>query len=149
VVVIENKENSVGNEQKDTITLVLPSKPEYVSVARLTISGIASRMGFDIEVIEDIKLAVAEACTNAIKHGCSECLSEYEIKVSVEDDCLSISVSDKGCGFAMNSIKCPDYQELKEGGMGLFIIGTLMDEVDINNVPDSDFTLNMRKYLGV
>lgn len=149
MIVIDNKEKSVENGQKDTIILVLPSKPEYVSVARLTVSGIASRMGFDIEEVEDIKLAVAEACTNAIKHGYKECPGEYEVKASVEGNCLSISVSDKGCGFEMENVKCPDCNNLKEGGMGLFIIRTLMDDAELENVSNAGCTLNMKKYLGV
>ena len=43
----------------EKIELRLPFKAEYVSVARLTASGIASRIGFDIEAIEDIKVAIA------------------------------------------------------------------------------------------
>jgi serine/threonine-protein kinase RsbW len=45
-------------KSSDNIVMVLPYKPEYVSIVRLTLSGIASRMGFDIEVIEDMKVAV-------------------------------------------------------------------------------------------
>ncbi len=70
----------------------LPNKPEYVSLVRLAASGIAGRMGFDVETVEDIKLAVAEACTNAIKHGTAK-YSEYRIEFGVEEKCLTISAS--------------------------------------------------------
>ncbi len=53
----------------ENITLSLPSKAEYVSVARLTASVIANNMGFNIEEVEDIKVAVGEACNNAVLHG--------------------------------------------------------------------------------
>lgn len=52
------------------VELRLPNRPEFVAVARLTVSAIAARLEFDINDIEDIKVAVAEACTNAIEHGC-------------------------------------------------------------------------------
>ncbi|MGV3487465.1 MAG: anti-sigma B factor RsbW, partial [Tuberibacillus sp.] len=42
----------------DTINLTIPAKPDYIGVVRLTISGIASRMGFLYDDIEDIKVAV-------------------------------------------------------------------------------------------
>ncbi len=54
---------------KDCISLKLPTKSEYVSVARLTASVVANNMGFDIESIEDIKVAVGEACNNAVLHA--------------------------------------------------------------------------------
>ncbi len=53
---------------KDKVCLSIPTKSEYVSVARLTSSVIANNMGFDIEDIEDIKVAVGEACNNAVLH---------------------------------------------------------------------------------
>lgn len=46
-----------------TARLTLPAQPEFVSVARLTLAGIAARLGFDVEQVEDIRIAVAEAMT--------------------------------------------------------------------------------------
>ncbi len=149
IVIDSGREACAKDKQKDIIILTLPGKPEYVSVARLTVSGIASRMGFDVEAIEDIKLAVSEACTNAIKHGCKEAVEHYEINISTDENCLSISISDKGCGFEMGKVDCPDTQNPREGGMGLFIIKTLMDEVNVSSLPDSGCTINMKKYLEV
>ena len=53
----------------ETIKMEIASNPQYVSVIRLTTSGIANKIGFCLEDIEDIKVAVSEACTNAIKHS--------------------------------------------------------------------------------
>ena len=50
----------------DTVSVIVPSKPEYVSVVRLTASGIASRMGFDIDDIEDIKVSISEVINRMI-----------------------------------------------------------------------------------
>lgn len=119
-------------ESKDIISLTLPNAPEYVSIARLTLSGIANRMGFNIEDIEDLKVAVAEACTNAIKHGCGNDCS-YSIEFSVLKDKLRIEIRDGGEGFDYEKLKEPDLTRPKEGGLGLFIIKTLMDEVEIFN----------------
>jgi serine/threonine-protein kinase RsbW len=143
-------ENSaVKSRHKDEVVLVLPNKPDYVSVARLTVSGIAGRMGFDVETVEDIKLALAEACTNAIKHGCCEESKEYKVKFGIEPNCLTICVSDKGCGVDKKEICGPDFENPKEGGLGIFIIDTLMDDVELHQVPGSGFTITMKKNLGV
>lgn len=57
------------NEPFDYIEVKIPAKPEFVGVIRLTLSGIASRMGFAYEEIEDLKIATSEACTNAVQHA--------------------------------------------------------------------------------
>src|SRR3954452_25045352 len=48
------------------VELSIPSRPEYVGVARLAILGVASRMRFSYDEVEDIRLAVGEACTRSI-----------------------------------------------------------------------------------
>ena len=47
----------------------IPASADWVRVVRLTVAGIAGRMGFTFDDVEDIKLAVAEACNNAILHS--------------------------------------------------------------------------------
>ena len=53
----------------DVVELRVPCKAEWVALARLSVAAVASRLHFSIDEIEDIKLAVAEACTNAIQHA--------------------------------------------------------------------------------
>ena len=53
----------------ETIKMEISANPDFVSVIRLTTSGIANKIGFSIDDIEDMKVAVSEACTNAIKHS--------------------------------------------------------------------------------
>jgi len=88
----------------------LPSKPEYVSVARLTASFVANQMGFDIEIIEDIKLAVGEACNNAILHSGSD--ETYKLEFIKLDDNLTIEVVDQGKGFSIEKYKKPAKSEI-------------------------------------
>ena len=51
------------------VELHIPSRAEWVGVARLAVAGIAQPLEFSIEDVEDLKLAVAEACTNCIQHA--------------------------------------------------------------------------------
>lgn len=135
---------------KDEIKLSIPNKPEYVSVARLTVSAIANRIGFDIERIEDIKVAVAEACTNAITHGINEC-DNFEVSFLIDENKLTVKVCDSGSGCAVKEIKNPDLNHLnneKEGGLGIFIIRSLMDEVEITSSIGCGTTITMIKYMG-
>lgn len=138
----------VEEEMTDVLSLSVPSKPEYVNVIRLTASAIASRIGFNIEEIEDIKVAVAEACTNAIKHGLCHNHKNFRIKFSVEYDKMIIDIIDEGSGFVCENIQEPDLMNPKEGGLGIFIIKSLMDEVEVISDIGKGTRMKMTKYLG-
>ncbi|KAB3532236.1 histidine kinase [Alkaliphilus serpentinus] len=134
--------------KKDHIKLSIPNRPEYVSVIRLTVAAIANRMGFDIEKIEDFKVAIAEACTNAITHGKHLKDDNFNIEFIVEDEKLTIYVQDNGKGYSAEKLESPDLNNLREGGLGVFIIKSLMDEVDIVSELGRGTTIKMSKYLG-
>ena len=51
------------------VSLTIPAKAEYLQIVRLALFGVASGSGFSFEEIEDMKVAVAEACNNAIIHA--------------------------------------------------------------------------------
>lgn len=130
----------------ETIKMEISANPEYVSIIRLTTSGIANKVGFCIDDIEDLKVAISEACTNAIKHSLDE---RFIIIYSIIENGLTIEVIDNGKGYDRSSVSEPDINNLKEGGMGLFIIETLMDEVTVESQEGKGTSIKMTKYLGV
>ena len=130
----------------ETIKMEVTSNPEYVSIIRLTVSGLANKVGFSLDDIEDIKVAVSEACTNAIKHSLDD---KFLVQFSVLENGLTIEVEDKGTGYDVESLQEPDLTNPKESGLGLFIIKTLMDEVSTISNSDVGTRVKMTKYLGV
>lgn len=143
-------------EAFDFIEMRIPAKPEYVGVSRLTISGIGSRMGFTYEAIEDLKVAVSEAITNAVTHAYyQEDDGEITIGFGVYQNCLEVMVADRGGSFNLNEVKGEigpyeqseeSIENLREGGFGLFLIDALMDKVEINN--EDGVIVLMTKYLS-
>lgn len=131
----------------DLLKLSVPGKPEYVSLVRLAISSVANHAGFDIEAIEDIKVAIAEACNNAVLHGNKGCIENYEVEICVKDNSLKIEVRDNGKGYNSLDYKEPDIQCPKEGGLGIFIIKSLMDHVEIYSEDGKGTTIRMIKYI--
>lgn len=137
---------------QDFVELKIPAKPEYVGVVRLLLSGVASRLGFSVEDIEDIKLAVAEACTNAALHAYKGTEGKIFIGCTCFEDRLEIMVMDHGQSFDVEKIrrnlKPIDHHatidSISEGGLGLFLIETLMDEVQITS--DGGVVISMTKY---
>ncbi|WP_343345519.1 ATP-binding protein [Terrisporobacter petrolearius] len=124
----------------------ITANPEYVSIIRLTTSGIANKVGFCIDDIEDLKVAISEACTNAIKHSLDD---RFTIIYSMIENGLTIEIIDNGKGYDRNTVSEPDIDNLKESGMGLFIIESLMDEVIVESQEGKGTSIKMTKYLGV
>ncbi|WP_339229842.1 anti-sigma B factor RsbW [Oceanobacillus sp. FSL K6-2867] len=142
-------------ESFDFVELKIPAEAEYVGVVRLTMSGIANRMGFSYEDIEDLKVAVSEAITNSVTHAYNETgQGEITIGFGIYEDCLEIMIADNGSSFNMQKVReeIGPYEQdepienLREGGFGLFLIEALMDEVQINN--NYGVIVLMKKYLS-
>ena len=141
------------NQTSDFIEMKVPAKPEYVGVVRLTVSGIANRLGYTYDDIEDIKIAVAEACTNVVNHAYEDSDGQMTIGCGVYQDRLEIMVADRGQSFSIENLKDnlgpissdKPISQLKEGGLGLFLIDTLMDKVEISN--DTGVIIIMTKFL--
>lgn len=107
--------------------LVVPAKAEYLSLVRLVVASVAADAGFTEENVADIKVALSEASTNVVRHAYpSDC--DYEKRV-IEVNCyedpsqLFIEVMDRGRGIPLP----PPASE----GLGLGIMGSLMDRVDV------------------
>lgn len=130
----------------ETIKMEITANPEYVSIIRLTTSGIANKVGFCIDDIEDLKVAISEACTNAIKHSLDD---RFTIIYSMIENGLTIEIIDNGKGYDRSTVSEPDIDNLKESGMGLFIIESLMDEVIVESQEGKGTSIKMTKYLGV
>ncbi|HEY9059055.1 MAG TPA: ATP-binding protein [Pseudobacteroides sp.] len=107
----------------DIIELKFPLKAEYVGIVRLTASGISNRIGFDIDSIEDIKIAIAEVCNKLITvEGSKQEL--VKIIFRIEKDRLTVIFDSDD-----ESLKCIFTGSDNE--FGLSIINALMDEVEL------------------
>lgn len=140
---------STMNVKDERVTIVVPASAEYVDLARLTLYGIASKMGFSYEEIEDMKVALSEACNNAVLHAYGDLLTgtvvpapitepRVEIQFIKQADALSIVVKDDGSSFdaagaarKAESLHGKSIQELEAGGLGLYLMQALMDQVDV------------------
>ncbi|MBM7705028.1 anti-sigma B factor RsbW [Metabacillus iocasae] len=138
----------------DFVEMKIPAKPDYVAIIRLTLSGVANRMGFSYDEIEDMKIAISEACTNAVQHAYKEEeTGEVTVGFGLFDDRLEVMVVDKGESFDLEKLKreigpyetSKEVEFLPEGGLGLYLISTLMDDVKMAN--SQGVTVMMTKYL--
>src|SRR5437763_12242430 len=95
-----------GNGHLQSIRLTIPAKPEYITLGRLALTGIARLRAEPLppEVLGDLKLALTEACTNSVRHAYADGEGLVEIVYELHADRLVVEVSDRGAGF----VRSPD-----------------------------------------
>jgi serine/threonine-protein kinase RsbW len=121
------------------IGLNIPAKAEYLHIVRLTLFGIASNVGFSFEQIEDMKVAVAEACNNVVLHAYKENKpGVLEIQFELVENGLSIHIKDEGASFdyeqmvnKSSTLHDKTLEEATVGGLGIFMMHALMDKVQV------------------
>jgi len=130
---------SVRNKNK-TGELRVKSRTENLSEIRDFVSVNAREAGIPEAIVENIILAVDEACTNIIKHAYK--LSpegEIHIKVDYDEDRFTVSIIDYGKSFDPNRVPLPDlqkyYREHRVGGLGMYLMKSLMDDVTYTSIP--------------
>jgi serine/threonine-protein kinase RsbW len=130
------KEKSVNHSGSLTVT----SRTENLSRIRSFISGLAKQIGFPPAAIDNIILAVDEACTNIIKHAYRSVPDgKIIIRLKYLNRKLIISITDYGNSFEPALIPEPDlkkyYEQHRVGGLGMYLMKTLMDDVKYTSVP--------------
>jgi serine/threonine-protein kinase RsbW len=113
----------------DTVELKIPGRAEWVAVARLAVAAVASRLHFSVDEIEDIKLAIAEACTNAIQSAGGVDAGVIEIVCDAREDELRVTVRDRSTGPHLEPVDGSPIGEGRTEALGIFLIRALMDTV--------------------
>jgi serine/threonine-protein kinase RsbW len=141
----------MSSEQRLTngvVALTIPAKAEYIVLCRLALSGLARARSLEPAVVADLKLALTEACSNAVRHAYNEQRSgDVEVRYELKADRLSVEVVDEGIGFDPETAVAAAGGELEEGGLGISIIRAIVDELDINSTR-SGSSLRFTKYLA-
>ncbi len=118
--------------QAETVQLLIPCRPEYVGVARLAVLGIASRMPFSHDEVEDVRLAVSEACTRAIERAGGKAAT-IRIVSTVAVPALTIEISDD-IAEADAAAPSEEAQLLAEAGVDQQGLAALLMEILVDKV---------------
>jgi serine/threonine-protein kinase RsbW len=111
------------------VRLTIPARAEYVLLGRLALSGLTRMRPLEDETVNDLKLAVTEACTNSVRHAYGDGGGSVDIVYELHDDRLVVEVSDDGTGFDPDELE--ESGELTEGGLGIAIIRALVDDFEV------------------
>jgi serine/threonine-protein kinase RsbW len=133
-------------------TLHVPSSTENLALIREFVTSIGRQATLGDEDINNLELAVDEACANVIEHAYGHDISkEVVVRATFNEESLHISVVDTGRGFDPGSVAQQELGQLvaerKSGGLGIRLIKSLMDEVSYEIVPGQKNELHMTKKI--
>ncbi|MCQ6552461.1 ATP-binding protein [Streptomyces sp. C10-9-1] len=124
-----------------TVELRFSAQPEHVRTARLVAAAVARRAGVDEAVLDEVRLAVGEACSRAVglhrSHGLTSpvrvVLSEEEKAFSIEvgDEVTGVGAADPGDGRPEGAEGAAESEE--EDEMGLAVISGLVDDMEVSS----------------
>lgn len=136
---------------ESVVRLRFPAKADYLLLARLALAGLARSLPVDQEVLADLKLAVTEACGNAVRHAYGSGEGSVGVAFVVAGDRLEMIVEDQGSGIELAPLDAEWAASgaLPEGGMGMAIIRAIVDELEVRDGADGQGTVvHMTKYLA-
>jgi anti-sigma regulatory factor (Ser/Thr protein kinase) len=111
------------------VQLTLPARPENVAVVRHVLGAFAESMCLPDELIEDLRLAVTEACTNVVRHAYPDGYpGAVEVSIEPRGERVKIVVADTGRGIGTSS-------DTSGPGLGLPLIAAIADTVDLQSAP--------------
>jgi len=138
----------MGTDSGDVVQLEIPARPEYLALVRVLVSASAAAIPlFPDDRLDDLRLAVSEACTNAIEAQVRARRDGHEgddhilIRCHLADDQVAIEVRDHGTGFDPDALvehpPVTDPSRLDhERGLGIPLIRILSNEVEFRPLPD-------------
>jgi serine/threonine-protein kinase RsbW len=118
-----------------TVRLRVPARAEYVALARLALSGLADIVALPEELLADLKLALTEAVSNSVRHAYADGGGFVSVAYELSPDALAVEVEDDGKGFDPERPPALEGEELTEGGLGIAIIRTIVDEFELRSQP--------------
>lgn len=129
----------------DKLNFTIPGKPEYIQMVRLAIGSVAGKFDFDVEKVDDIQVAVGEACKLVSCHGFEGFCEKFEIAVEVSEEKIQVTISDLCTNHCIEKqykqcANCPE-----DGNMAVFVINSLMDETEIQRNEDGSKSIKMVK----
>ncbi len=133
-------------------TLQVPSSTENLALIREFVTSIGRQATLTDEDINNLELAVDEACANVIEHAYGHDITkDVSVRATFDDEKLKISVIDEGLGFDPGKVNEKSLDQLvherRSGGLGIRIIKSLMDEVSYEIEPGQKNELHMTKLI--
>lgn len=129
--------------------LRVPAHIDYLGDLRDFVTNLGRKYSFSDKIVNAFKLSIDEVATNIIRHAYRDNDGFITIRATIKKNSLSLSIIDQGMYFDPKRVKDPDLNRYidigKKGGLGIFIIRKLMDEIDYNKTDEGN-ELRITKY---
>jgi anti-sigma regulatory factor (Ser/Thr protein kinase) len=118
-------------------TLTVPGRFEYLSTIADFIAETGQNGGFDQDTIFHVQMAVDEACSNVIEHAyAGQDKGDITLNCNCQPGEWVITIYDTGHPFDPSAVPEPNLNasldEIKTGGLGLYFMRQLMDEIEFS-----------------
>ena len=127
------------------LQLSLPREAISVPLARRTVATALLTAGVDPACVEEVKLALSEACTNAVRHAVDGVT--YEVMVGISDEQVAIEVVDSGSGFGQREVDSSMPDPAAENGRGMALMNALSDLAVFDSVDGGGGSVHLTKRL--
>lgn len=127
-------------------SLRLPAEAATVPVVRTLCRGTMLQLGVDPRCIEDVALAVTEACANVVEHG-GPATHPYEVQVELRADWCHIRIIDHGRGFDAAGLPTGPVPSDAERGRGIALMRAVLDRIDFESRPEAGTIAHLQKRL--
>jgi stage II sporulation protein AB (anti-sigma F factor) len=134
--------------KKNHLELTFSSLAENVSITRMLIASIGAQLDLSLNDIEELKVAVSEAVSNAIIHGYHNDPDQVVgLEIDFDSEALRVVVRDQGCGIAdVEQAMQPAYSTDPERmGLGFVFMQSFMDELQVDSTLNKGTTVTMIK----
>ena len=129
------------------LTLVLPSELRFLAVARAFLESICQAGRVDQSSTDAVLMAVHEAISNVIRHAHrDQPETSFHLHCNLLSDRMEIEIFDEGDHFDLASVPVLNPSELRIGGRGVFLMRTLMDELNCSPRGKRGNVLRMVKH---
>lgn len=129
------------------VAVCLPQESETVGIIRAVVKNALRSFGVNQECVDDICLALSEACTNVIDHAVID--DEYEVRLQVDEERCVLSVKNTGPGFDARALRDAMPEQSSPRGRGVAIMRALVDQVDFHFEPQASTIVRLVKTLSI
>jgi serine/threonine-protein kinase RsbW len=127
---------AAGSTPRDVVTIKLPATGAYLSVLRTATAGLAARLDFTLDEIEDLRIAVDEACAMLLSQAVPG--ADIDCQFELDADVMRVAVS----------VLTQDGREPSRDTFAWTVLSALAGEVDASADVDNRVMISLQKRRG-
>lgn len=129
-----------------SFSFCLPREEASVPIVRHLARAVLTELGVNRDCVDDLELALTEACTNVLKHA-ARLEEDYEVVISIDGERALFQVCDTGGGFDTKTVSPDPVAVESERGRGIHLMRAVVDQLGFESAPDKGTVVRFKKDL--